>query len=616
MRVMVKACLSAFSANQINMVSSGITLRRQGWLAVVLGLSVLSEAHAAFSGLVPLSYSGQVAYNYTYVENAGSQSEATSLLFGLGASGYIWRPWFATTSLALNAGLSSTNSTSSRSEGTVGTGSFSIGVFPGSRFPFSMSYSRTDSRSEQFQDISQMSGSTSFRVTRLTLRQSYRPRAYNQLYNGWYSSTVYDAEAFGSSNEVYGLNYQLRVPQQTLTIDIARTSTRTRTVADESSVNMLSLGHVYTPNVELGVNSLVSYVEVNPIGNSGTSTDSQAFSSFFWRPEYRAVRVSGGVRLSETKSGRAAEASRSLSTNLSLGYQVSRSLSMNAGVSLGTSESGSSQTLSTTQTAGLSYAGGRTQWRGISHSWQWSASVSNATTQVETNGVALDEGSPSTQSITSGIGHNLSKSWAAGSASSLAATFSQSMSGSKNSEIDNITTSVSQGAGLSWSSRGKRGTTYVNGRLNDSRSFSDEDAAAMIRDFSDPNAVFQSFSLSYSTDITFGRLSSMSGSTNYQATQSATKTTIGEELESSSRSISGGLSYRHNRPFGVYNLRFTTNLQGGKQIASTTPTSTLKWRGVFRYSLGLLSTAVSFNASQSAGGNIIKSMNFQATRSF
>jgi len=612
----VKACLSVFGANQINMVSSGIILRRQGWLAVVLGLSVLSEAHAAFSGLVPLSYSGQVAYSYTYVENAGSQSEATSLLFGLGASGYIWRPWFATTSLALSAGLSSTNSTSSRSEGTVGTGSFSVAVFPGSRFPFSISYSRTDSRSEQFQDISQISGSTSFRVTRLTLRQSYRPRAYNQLYNGWYSSTEYDGGSFGSSSEVYGLNYQLRIPQQTLTIDIAHTSTRARNITDESSVNMVSLGHVYTPSAELGVNSLVSYVEVDPIGNSGTSTDSQAFSSFFWRPEYRAVRVSGGVRLSETKSGMATEASRSLSTNLGLGYQISRSLSMNAGASLSTSESGSSQTLSTAQTAGLSYSGGQTQWRGISHSWQWNVSASNTTTQVETNGVASNEGSPSSQNISSGIGHNLGKSWATGSANSLAATFSQSLSGSKNSEIDDITTSVNQGVGLSWSSRGRRGTTYVSGRFNDSRSFSDEDIAVVFQDFSDPDAVFQSFSLSYSTDVTFGRLSSMSGSSNYQATQSATTTSLGEEQENSSRSISGGLSYRHNRPFGVYNLRFTSSLQGSKQIASASPTSTLKWRGVFRYSLGLLSTALSFNASQSAGGNIIKSMNFQATRSF
>jgi len=593
------------------MVSSGIILRRRGWLAVVLGLSVLSEAHAAFSGLVPLSYSGQVAYNYTYVENAGSQSEATSLLFGLGASGYIWRPWFATTSLALNVGLSSANSTSSRSEGTVGTGSFSVGVFPGSRFPFSMSYSRTDSRSEQFQDISQISGNTSFRVTRLTLRQSYRPRAYNQLYNGWYSTTKYDAEAFGSSNEVYGLEYKLRVPQQILTINLAHTSTRARGMTDGSSVNMASLGHVYTPSIELGVNSLVSYVEVDTVGNNGTSVDSQAFSSFFWRPEYRAIRVSGGVRLSETKSGTATEASRSLNTNLGLGYRFSRSLSINAGASLSTSDSGDSQSLSMGQTVGLSYSGGQAQWRGITHSWQWNATASNTTIQVEANDVAsADVGNSSTQNISSGIGHNMGKSWGVGSANSLAATFSQSLSGNKNSETDGTTTGLSQGVSLSWGSRGREGTSYASGRFSDSRSFSDGDMTA----------VFQSFSLSYNADITLSRLSSISGSTNYQATQSVTKVVAGEEegeeVESASRSISGGLSYRHNRPFGIYNLRFISSLQGGKQIASATPTSTLKWRGVFRHSLGLLSTALSFNASQSAGGNIIKSMNFQATRSF
>jgi len=587
------------------MVSSSIILRRQGWLAVVLGLSVLSEVHAAFGGLMPLTYSGQVTYNYNYIENSGSQSEATSLLFGMGASGYIWRPWFATTSLALNVGLSSANSTSSSSEGTVGTGSFSVGIFPRSRFPFSISYSRTDSRSEQFQSISQISGSTRFRVTRLTLRQSYRPRAYNQLYNGWYSSTQYDAGSFGSNNAIYGLNYQLRIPQQTLTINIAHTSTKSRGISGESSVDMLSFGHVYTPSAELGVNSFVSYVEVDPVKSSGASTDSQAFSSFFWRPEYRALRVSGGVRLSETKSGGAAEASRSLSTNLGLGYQISRSLNMSAGASLSTSDGGGSQTLSTAQTASLSYSGGQTQWRGVSYSWRWNASVSNITTQVERDD-APSPGDKSTQNISSGIGHNLSKSWRAGSASSLATTFSQSLSGSQNSEIDNMTKSLNQGASLSWNSRGGRGSTYISGRFNDSRSFGSIDT------------VFQSFSLGYNTDMTFGRLSSISGSTNYQATQSVTEAAVGEggDVESSSRNISGGVSYRHTRPFGIYNLRFTSSLRGGKQIATATPTSTLRWEGVFRYSLGLLSTALSFRASESAGGNIVKSMNFQATRSF
>jgi len=566
---------------------------------------MLSEAHAAFGSLVPLAYSGQVAYNYNYVENAGSQSEATSLLVGLGASGYIWRPWFATTSLALNVGLSSTNSTSSSSEGTVGTGSFSMGLFPRSRFPFSMSYSRTDSRSQQFQDISQISGSTSFRVTRLTLRQSYRPRAYNQMYNGWYSSTKYDGGSFGSNSAIYGLDYQLRVSQQILTVNIAHTSTQSQGMADESSVDIVSLGHVYTPSAELGVNSLVSYVEVDPGERSTTSTDSQAFSSFFWRPEYRAVRISGGVRLSESKSegGSGTTVSRSLSTNLGLGYQISRSLNMNAGVSVGTSDSENTQTLSTTQTVSLSYTGGHKQWRGYSYSWQWNGSASNITTQIETVGVASSD-TEDRQNISSGIGHNLGKSWAMSSASSLAATFSQSVSGSKNSEVDSVARSLNQGASLSWSSRGGRGSTYVSGRFNDSRSFGDTES------------VFDSFSLNYNTDITLGRLSSMSGNANYQMTQSETKDVVGDEVESSSRSLSGGMSYRNNRPFGIYNLLFTSSLQGGKQIGSVTPTSTLRWEGTFRYSLGLLSTSLGFRASESAGGNITKSMNFQATRTF
>ncbi len=599
------------------MVSSGIILRRQGWFAVVLGLSVLSEAHAAFGGLVPLAYSGQVAYNYNYIESAGSQSESTSLLFGLNAAGYVWRPWFATTSLALNVGLSSTESTSGSTEGTVGTGNFSLGVFPQSRFPFSISYTRTDSRSQQFQDISQISGNSSFRVTRLTLRQSYRPRAYNQLYNGWYGSTKYNGDSFGSSNVVYGLDYQLRVPQQTLTVSMTHSGSRSRGMAGESDVDVVSLGHVYTPSAELGVNSLASYVEVNPARRSIRSINSQAASSFFWRPEYRAVRVSGGVRLSENKSeGVSTAVSRSFSTNLSLGYQLSRSLSMNAGVSLGASDSGNTQTLSTSQTVSLSYSGGHRQWKGYSYSWQWNMGVSNATTETETEveetieevieetGDTLSD-STDRQNISSGIGHNLGKSWALSSASSLATTFSQSASGSVNSAADSAATQgLNHGASLSWSSRGGRGTTYVSARLNDSRGFGDT------------NTVFNSFGLNYNTNITINRLSSMTGSANYQVTQSESTDVVGVEASSGSRSLSGSVSYRNNRPFGIYNLIFTSNLQGGKQIASVTPTSTLRWEGTFRYNLGLLSTSLSFRASENAGGNITKSMNFQATRSF
>ena len=153
--------------------------------------SVSADALAAFGSLVPLSWSGQVSYGYAYADNAGNQSEATSLLLGLSATGYVWRPWFATTSAALNVALQNVETTTSSSDSVAAGGDFTLGIFPGSRFPFSMSYSRNDSRSQSFQDFSRVSGESSFTVTRWSLRQNYRPRGNGQLINAWYNLTEF-----------------------------------------------------------------------------------------------------------------------------------------------------------------------------------------------------------------------------------------------------------------------------------------------------------------------------------------------------------------------------------------------------------------------------------------
>ena len=584
------------------MISGSLILRRRAWLAVVLGIAVLPEVHAAFGDFMPLSYSGQIGYNYGYVDNAGTQSESTGLLLGINASGFIWRPWFSTTSLALNIGLARTQTTTSSSEGTTGTGSFSLGVFPRSRFPFSMSYSRSDSRSQQFQDLSQASAENSFQVTRLALRQSYRPRRYNQLYNAWYNSTSFEGGSLATSNTAYGLDYQLRFSHQSLSISTMHSGTKVHGGEGEPTTDVLSLTHVYTPSTDLGVNSLASYVEVDPGGVGGVSIDSQAFSSFFWRPEHRPVSVSGGVRLTESKSdGVADSVTRSLSTNLGLGYRLTRSLNMSAGVSLGTSDNGSTQSLSTTQTVNVSYSGGHYQWQGYSYTWNWAANASNSTTRSETGVLTTSE---DRQGVSSGAGHNLGKSWSVGRNASMAATFSQSISGSKSSGSDVVAKTLNNGVSLSWNSRGERGSTYVSTRLNDSRSYGDKDT------------VYDDFGVNYNVDMAFNRLSSMTGNVNFQANSNESETDTGGTVSSSTQSISGGLGYQHSRPFGIYNMQFSSNLQGSKQIDSPIPSTTLRWEGVFRYSLGLLSTSLSLRASESAGGSLTKSMNFQATRSF
>lgn len=581
-------------------------LRWPGLSAVLLTMAVLlplsPRVNAAFGTFLPLSYSGQVTYNYSYAANAGNESETTGLLTGISASGYIWQPWFATTSLSLNVGLANTETTSSSSDATTATGGFTLGIFPRSRFPFSMAFSRSDSRSESYYDLTQVSGETSHKVTRWSLRQSYRPRSANQLYNAWYYFTKFDAEGFGSESTNYGLDYQLRHTKQTLTLGASHSDTNITGSSNEPTTDVFSVNHVYTPSGELGVNTLGSYVETDPGSGSGLVKDSQAYSSFYWRPEHRSLNVSGGVRLAETRTeGFATTVSRSLNTNIGFGYRLTRSLNFSASASLGTADSNNTQSLSTTQGASLAYTGRHYQFDGFSYSWQWSTNASNSTTRTDSSGVTS---STDRQSLGGGIGHNLGKSWNIGRFTSLSASFSQSLSGSKNSEIDAVTKTFNNAANLSWNRRGRRGSTYANMHGSDSRTYSENDS------------VFQEFGAGLVQDLTINRLSSVSGNLNYQASESEAEDSLGGVITGSNQNLAGSLAYRHDRPFGIYNLRFTSNLIGSKQLNSEIPTTTLRWESIFRYSLGLLSTSLSFRLAESAGGNLAKSMNFQATRSF
>lgn len=592
-----------FSAIFITMYSWGLFLRRRLLLLVASGSFLVSaNTFAAFGGLVPLSWSGQLAYNYGYVNSAGNESELTSLLLGVNATGYVWRPWFATTSLALSVGLSNSETSASSSDATIATGGFTLGIFPGSRFPFSLSYTLTDSRSQSYQDISRLSGDSAFQVTRWSLRQSYRPRSPGQLYNAWFYQTEFDGDFFSSESMVYGLDYTLRLSTQSVTVSSTHSETKAGDSLNEPSVDMITINHVYTPTPELGVNSLVSLLEVDADGRGAVSTDTQAFSSFYWRPEHRAVSVSGGVRLSEAESEQAASTvTRSLSTSLSLGYRMTRSLNISANASVGTSDSGNSQTLSTSQGVNASYSGGRYQIAGFAYTWSGGAGVSNSTSRTEVAGISS---SSDQQTLSAGVGHNINKSWTTSQTSSMSAGLSQSGSGSKTSESDLISKTLNHSANLSWNSRGGRGSAFVSGRMSDSRSFGSTDT------------VFNSIGVNVVGDYKINRLSSMSGNMNFAASQNESESELTGKLASGARTLGGGLAYRNSRPFGIYNLQFTSNLTGNKIIDSPQPTTTLRWESLFRYSLGLLTTSLTFRVSETAGGTLTKSMNFQATRSF
>jgi hypothetical protein len=577
-------------------------------MAVVILATASTSANALFGKYLPLNLSGSLSYGYGYFTAGGTESETTNLIGSINASGYVWQPWFATTSAALSLGLSNTETTSSSSDSTQASGNFSLSVFPRSRFPFSLNYSRSDSRIDSFSNMTQVSGDSQHRVSRLTLRQIYEGRSSRRSIGSrtsvWFSSTNFNSNSINSDNETMGLQFTMRLAPHSFSASASHSTSSASDSLIKPVTDVASLTHAYIPDSDLGVTSLATVVKIdNGLGTS-KNTITQVSSNFYWRPEHRAVNVSGGVRVSEseTLSEGVNSERKSLNTNLGLSYRLTRRISMGASMSLGTSHTGNTQTLSTSQAGRINYSSRQVQISGFSYNWGASARASNSAARTD-DGIA--ETSTSVQGLGGSLAHSATRRWIPGKGSSLSLSLSQSGNMNSSSESDTPIKGLSHRAGLSWNRRGRSGALYGNLQVSDSRSYGQQETE------------FQHVNASISQDVTISRLSRLSGTVGYtQSQQKIVSDVPGASKSSRSRTARANFSYRHDRPFGFYNMNFTSRLSGRKLIDSFNPETLWDWDNRLRYRLGLLDTSLALRIIESAGGTQSKSLSFQATRSF
>ena len=568
-------------------------------IGCVLLVLPLGTAQAGFSSFVPLNWGGSLTYDYGYV-SAATESERMQLRGTVNAMGYVWQPWFATTSAALSLGLTNSETTTSSNSSNTTTGTFSFNVFPYSRFPFSVSYSRSDSRTASFSDLTQLSGSLYYQLSRLSLRQVYTSRG-GGLSTLWYYRSDFSGTLASSLTETYGLLYQVQSAPNTLTLATSYTASESSESRFRPTSLALSLNHIYTPNPASGVTNLLTYLDTDSGDGVSGSSVTQGASTFYWRPEHRALSVSGGVRASKSESN-SSSGRRSFDTNIGVNYRITRRASIRAGVSVGTAESGNSQSLTSSQSLGISYASHRYP-LGAGFDWQWqtSGSAGNTLSQSDSSGVKKTS---SVRSFGGGLGHSLGGQWALGSTSSLGMGFSQALSANKSSAVDDVSRTFSNSLNLSSNYRGRRGATYGSIQVSDSRSMGERES------------VFQRVAVELSQDVAINRLSAITGNIAMTANRQEYQLITGEAETGYRRYASLSLFYRHQRPFGVYNLRFHSRFGGSKEIGNDIPSQRLDWDNRFQYSLGLLSMSASLRMTQYGEGVPMKSLNFQATRSF
>lgn len=574
-------------------------------LACIMVIFHSRAANAAFGDYLPFTLSGSLGYSYGYVSTQGAESETTNLTGTISPTGYIWKPWFATTSAALNLGFSNTETSTSSADATVASGTFSLNVFPQSRFPFSLIYTQTDSRTESYSDVTQVSGGSDHNSSRLSLRQLYQARRGTQS-NAWFYKSRFEASGIDSDSKSYGLMVQENRPANSLGAALSHSVASGGGSESEPKTDVVSLSHTYTPSGELGVSNIATFVgsETGTGSTRRDSTNSQGSSSFFWRPEHRAFNINGGVRLSESKSeGQGnTDSQRSLNTNVNAAYRLTRSLFAGASVSVGSSESSSVQTVTTSQAANIGYSSDRHLIAGFDYTWQTNGQVSNSSTRVDDG---LSQQTEDQQNYGVGLGHNATTNWRIGQASSLGFSVSQSASGSRSSAVEGVGRTLNHGVGLTWSQRGRRGSTYGNTNFSDSRTQSSLDSR------------FQQFGVSLTQDLLINQLSSINGNIAYQASRSVIEVeNTGGYDDTLYRSVTGNMAYNHSRPFGIYNLGFYSRLTGSKQVGISTPSSLLDWDNRLDYALGKLDASLSYRMLRSGGGSRTNSIFFRATRNF
>jgi len=595
--------------------------RWAGVIAVLVLFSRAADSDAAMLALTSLS--GAISYGYGYTKSGGGgESESQTISGSISGSGFYWQPWFISYSAGLTGAFSRSDSStaSSSSNSTAFGGSLGINIFPVSRFPFSLTVTRTNSLLENTQPIGG-SASRTYTSTRLLARQSYIANSGYNSHLTW-SHGQFDSEDSSSTSDVYTAD-----TRKTFTNSSILASGSYSTSEDSNSTVKpqnwgLQLSHNYVPGNQFGL--------ANFLSTSGSKTDSsttksqsqtsQASSSFSWRPEYKPYSFSGGARVAynensqKTAASDTSSSSNVASLSLGLNYRLSRKVSMfvTGGGTGGYSKNGATETTNTSADAsmGTSYSSDQYSVFGFMWGWNVGGGLGGSTSKTSTTaGSTRTDNSETSGSLGVNAGHHASRNWSLGRTTAVGLSFSQSVSGSTN---DKGLGSAGTGEGVSFSgtTRGASGSSFAGISLSHSYSQSETESDSVVTR-TRSNSLFTSFNIS--RNQTINRLSALTANAGVQASRQE----ITNQDPVINRTANASLSYRHLRAFGIYALTYNSSAAYTLLFnEGEDRTTSMYWDNAFQYSVGLLDVALDVELNKEGNGSSRGSLRFRATRTF
>lgn len=568
-------------------------------------------------GIPPIRSAGAISYSLRQQSNSDGLRTLDQILnSNIRGASYIYAPWMATVTGGIGfitgvnkSGAGDGGSFQSSNSSLVGDGS--LNLFPSSRFPFSASFSRSDSRS------SSAATSVDYTNTRFGLRQDYSSEDYKQrLSAGFDHSTI---SARGAQDRVSALFGSYSAPIGSVSNSFAaRLSVSERDGTGERvSLFSANSSHSYSPEENFSLQGYTNFTDNQlryDAGNGIAQSRGQFLqmgTSASWRPEFEdeedyPLNLNAGVMYSGARMDSAFGVTQSqrIAGNTSAHYRYSPNLSMNGSgtVNYVMSDNGEAQ-LFYGLGSGLSYAGDPLRFGKFSYNWGLGSGGS------WTGGGSV----PTNLSANAQANHSLGRSFLTSAGDSVSLSLSQSL-GTYLSQSAGNSSFLSSNAMASYSLRlGDQFSGSINGGFSDNIS-------------NGANAQhYQSLNLGFNGQ---GQLSSLS-SANVNlmfiwSNQTMTTSFDGMSQQNNSQRMStaGSASYMHSRFAGMPGLRYSllfsadtllrdNRLYGDANSVALRPNFTVENR--WEYRIGRLDLRLSATQTDT-GGKKNALLFFQVTR--
>lgn len=505
--------------------------------------------------LAPVRWGGSAGLEYRRLSSSGGPTvSSVTEDVSIGAATYIWQPWFV--QLAGGVGLSATQ-TDSSGEASTGdstnvTGNFGLQVFPSSRFPFQLNYSRSDSRtSGDFFGLD-------YTTDRWSLRQSYRTRGGGTTMSLSADRSTIDSRDFGRDTvDAVGADYATSWDKQQLSINTSYSENDRADLGTGTRQLQAGLQHVYRPDPNLSADSLLSYNRTDqrfrllgPAIESQVTELRQYSTLATWRPDdEHPLQVLGTLRAFDGRTERAGATAadvRSLGGTAALTYRFSDRLNTFATLSASQVDSENETQALYTESVGVSYTFLPRQ--------VWSSTYV-ANTSV-TAGHVHGDNAVSQSTGGAQFGHTLSRVLGGNERSSWLLSLGQNFGAFYETDRGS-TRNLVHSAGLSWRYSGGETfnrTAYASLSFSDSRNYGAiESRFSLVNLQLSGQAQFSQYSVG-SANFTVQHTSQESGSFVFPGGS----VPLPQARISDNTSVSGSLSYQHVRFMKVPRLFFTS----------------------------------------------------------